>query len=438
MSLPDGAELGSTTDKTVLIKGDKRSIAERAAALHTEGRRVVGILQSIEGMAIPTWQGGDGKATYLRGRSAEVKKWEAHRDLLKASGDSLNSYAEALGVAQERAQSAIDKWEEGEKATRDATTTYNDQVASYNQWVEQQRCNPASSPSFGPARPETFVDPGEKMREEAKEVLKDARESLDKAGHSCVRELGGLPGAKTEHGQMKHAEFEAKGPKVKWGAWSDTFGQGMGKDDLLGREGSKKPPFEISLGSVEGKLRAWGYEGKVEDYWGDVKVNAEGKVIVGEIAGKASAKIVSDGIEAEVGAKATVVRVEGKTGAEYGYAEVKAEASAEVAAEAKGTASATLSEGVHVGGEAFAGAKADAKVSGDVAGVGGTAGVEGWAGVGAAADAEVGWDDGKVTIGGELGVGLGLGGKVDLDITIDAREVANAGGDLVDAIGGLF
>lgn len=438
MSLPDGAELGSTADATALIKGDKSSVAERAAALHAERRRVVGILQSIEGMAIPTWQGGDGKATYLQSRSAEVKKWEAYRDLLKASGDSLNSYADALGIAQERAQSAIDKWEAGEKATKDATTAYNERVASYNQWVEQQQCNPSPAPSFGPAPPGQFVDPGEELREEAQEVLKDARESLDKAGLSCVNELGGLPGAKTEHGQMDHAEFEAKGPKVKWGAWSETFGQGMGKDDLLGREGSKKPPFEISLGSVEGKLRAWGYEGKVEDYWGDVKVNAEGKIIVGEIAGKASAKIVSDGIEAEVGAKATAVRVEGKAGAEYGYAEVKGEASAEVAAEAKGAASATLSEGVHVGGEAFAGAKADAKVSGDVAGVGGTAGVEGWAGVGAAADAEVGWDDGKVTIGGELGVGLGLGGKVDLDITVDVGEVADAGGDLVDAIGGLF
>lgn len=438
MSLPDGAELGSTTDATDLIKGDKASIAERANALHTEKRRVVGILQSIEGMAIPTWQGGDGKATYLQSRSAEVKKWEAYRDLLNASGDSLNSYADALGIAQERAQTAIDKWDEGEKATRDATSTYNEQVASYNQWVEHQRCNPSSAPSFGPTHPGQFVDPGEKMREEAQGILKDARESLDKAGLSCVSELGGMPGAKTEHGQMDHTEFEVKGPKVKWGAWSETFGQGMGKDDLLGREGSKKPPFEISLGSVEGKLRAWGYEGKVEDYWGDVRVNAEGKVIVGELAGKASAKIVSDGIQAELGAKATAVRVEGKAGAEYGYAEVKGEASAEVSAEAKGVASATLSEGVHVGGEAFAGAKADAKVSGDVAGIGGTAGVEGWAGVGAAADAEVGWDDGKITIGGEFGVGLGLGGKVDLDLTIDAKEVAGAGGDLVDAIGGLF
>ncbi|WP_232680075.1 hypothetical protein, partial [Nocardioides sp. R-C-SC26] len=71
---------------------------------------------------------------------------------------------------------------------------------------------------------------------------------------------------------------------------------------------------------------------------------------------------------------------------------------------------------------------------GDVGGVGGEVKAEGWAGSGAAADAEIGWKDGKLTVKGEGGVAVLLGGKLSGGVTLDLPEIASNGGKLIDAI----
>ena len=85
--------------------------------------------------------------------------------------------------------------------------------------------------------------------------------------------------------------------------------------------------------------------------------------------------------------------------------------------------------------EAFVGAKVSGDASAEVAGV--TAGVHGeaWAGAGAEASGQFGMgNDGKFHVGGSLGVGLGLGGKVGFDASIDpvgvAHTVENVAGDV--------
>jgi hypothetical protein len=79
-----------------------------------------------------------------------------------------------------------------------------------------------------------------------------------------------------------------------------------------------------------------------------------------------------------------------------------------------------------------------------VGGIGAGVKGEAWAGVGVAADATFGMKDGKFTIGGEFGAGLGIGGKIGGEITIDpgkvvdtAKDIGNAVGDAASTVGNV-
>jgi hypothetical protein len=64
---------------------------------------------------------------------------------------------------------------------------------------------------------------------------------------------------------------------------------------------------------------------------------------------------------------------------------------------------------------------------------------EGWAGAGAEAEFKFGkGEDGKWHIGGSAGVGLGLGGKVGGEITVDPAKITTTVTDAAKAVGDLF
>ena len=67
--------------------------------------------------------------------------------------------------------------------------------------------------------------------------------------------------------------------------------------------------------------------------------------------------------------------------------------------------------------------------------MGGTVGAEGWAGAGVAADADIGYHDGEITVDFGVGAALGLGGKVHGGFTIDIPKVIDTGGDIIHDIG---
>ncbi|MGH1556205.1 hypothetical protein ACRAWF_43865 [Streptomyces sp. L7] len=120
--------------------------------------------------------------------------------------------------------------------------------------------------------------------------------------------------------------------------------------------------------------------------------------------------------------------------AQYGVLGAQGEAKAFAGADASAKVSVGK-DGLHGGAEAFAGAKATGSLSADVAGVGAGVNGEAWAGAGAEAKADLGRTDGKYTIGGEVGLGLGLGGKVGFSVNVDAGKLGDALGDGADAVG---
>jgi type VII secretion system ESX-1 substrate len=434
MSLPEGAELGSTKDPKALIKGEPAQVRANATRLSDEARRVASLAGDFEAVGVAGWSGGFGEPAYAAKRSSEQKKWTLYADLLEEAASSLSTYAGALTTAQSKAADAIAKWQAGEDATAKATADYNAAVDSYNDYLQRRACVPTVgpvAPSLGPARPGPFVDPGEALRKEAEQILEDARTALDAAGMTAVQELGGLPGAKVETDSGPGGSTEVKGPKVNWGSWTKTFGNDH--DDITGRR-RPESPFTIDFGKVSAEAHAWGAEGSVDDYWGDVKVHADGKITVLGAEVGASGKIDSNGLVVEAKAGLTVVKLEGSTNAEWGIVEAEVKAAASVEASAEGQLEIGKG-GVHAGGEAMAGGKIEGEISGDIGGVGGEGKAEGWAGIGIAGDLDVGMKDGKFDIGGSGGVAVLLGGKLEGHITIDPGQVIDTGGDIIEGIG---
>ena len=443
MTLPQGAELGTTSDPKALIKGEPSQVEANASRLSDESTRVAGLADDVDAITVAGWSGGFGQPAYESARSAEQDKWKTYADLLKQAGSALSTYAGALTTAQGKAADAIAKWKQGEELTQAAVTTYNNAVDAYNAYVNRPVPVPSIGggpvpPSIGPGKPGPFVDPGQSLRDEAQQILDDAREALESAGATAVKELGGLEGAKTEGSSGPSADGKVEGPSIDWKGFEKSFGTDPGDSaDDPDRKGRSDSKFKINLGEVEGDAKVWGAEGSWEDYWGDVKVKADGSVTVLGVEGSATAHIGDDGVVIGANGKAVLIGAEGSVGGEWGIAEAEAKGEAYLGANAEGDLKLGLT-GAHANGELFAGAKAEGSVSGDVGGVGGEVKAEGWAGIGIGGDVDLGFDDGKFHIGGSGGAALGLGGKIGGEITIDPGQIIDTGGDIIGGIGEMF
>ena len=443
MTLPEGAALGTTEDPKALVKGEPAHVDAAASRLSEEATRIKGIGSQFAAVRIPSWDGGLGQPAYAAQHAAEVKKWTAYGELLTLAGGALRTYAGALRTAQSRAQDAIDRWREGEEATAAAVASYNAAVKAYNDSLNQCVTVPSYGgsggqvPRMGPAHPGVFVDPGEALRQQAEQILEDARTALDEAGAAAVKELGGLEGARTETSSGPGASGSVEGPSFSWNGWEQTFGNSA--DDPTGKGGDPagESPWELSLGSAEGEAHAWGAEGEWEDHVAGGTVKADGSVVVLGVEGNAQATVNADGLNVGAGVKGTIAGAEGSAAAEFGYAEVGAEASAYAGGEASGEVLVDRT-GAHASGELFAGGKVEGSLSGDVGGVGGEVTAEGWAGIGASFEADYGFEDGKLTIGASGGAAVLLGGKVGGSVSVDFNEVKDTAGDIVDSIGGLL
>jgi hypothetical protein len=199
---------------------------------------------------------------------------------------------------------------------------------------------------------------------------------------------------------------------------------------------AKKPRgWEAKLWERKAEVNAWEKEAKGESQFGDDgKVSGKAGVKLLGAEGTAGASIKDGRAQFGVGGKAYLAQASAEGGVEYGPAALKGDATGFVGAEAATNASVGK-DGVHAGAEAFAGAKATASGHVDVAGIGAGATAEGWAGVGAAAHADAGMKDGKFVIGADVGVGLGLGGKVGFQAEIDPQKFVDTVGDVGDAVG---
>ena len=432
MTAPAHKELGQSKDPVELVPGNAEHVHHDAGIFQAEATKCDSIATSLKGVRTPHWTGpaADGFEATM---GYEPKLWSTLSDQFDKSAKALEGHGSAIASAQSKARDAIAKWDEGELATKTAVATYNKQVDAYNSSL----CvpSPAGIPSIGPARPGPFVDPGQSLRDEAERILDAARKSVESSAGTTMAALGAMPGAKTSGSTSgPSASGSAEGPKFSWKLGENKYGtQPEHGSHALPEAG----PFSLSLGKIKGDAHVWGAKGSAEDYWGPVKVHANGDFSVLGADGDASAKLDKNGLDLGAHGEAYLAKAHGEAGGKWGYAEGKVTGNAMAGVDANGDVVVTPTS-AHAGGEAFAGAKADVGAEGDFAGVGGEGKAEGWAGAGIAGDVDLGYDGGKLHVAGSGGVALGLGGKLSGGITVDVPEVVHSIGDAADFVGGLF
>lgn len=459
MTIPKGAELGETNDPKALILGDKAAVAEFATTFLDEQRRIGEVLESIEGLAVPTWQGGFGKAGYTYKKGKEAEAIETYRDTLKDAGTILNSYSDALGTAQDRAQEAIDKWNEGEATTKKALADHNAAVDGYNRQVDAHnaaiKSGQTTIPLIGYVHPGPFVDPGEDLRTEAKEILADAREQLNDAGGSAIKPKPSWAGLNTEaEADVTRGGVLGALGKILGGIF-DTEADDLATSGLSGElKGFEISPDgkEIQLFDANGEVHEFRIEGNLKGQVGDIKLEADGSLTLNSVSGEAVGKIDEDGLHLGVGIHQRTIEVEGSLSMRDGYLTMGGNAYAYIGTDAEAKLNVGR-EGVEAGFDVASGAKAGIDGSLNYGGIGIGFAAEGQTGTGAAGGAEYGWKDGKFTFGFEAGLADGVGGKIRPTVELDfpeigrtaqgivanpddaARELAGTAGDIGKVVG---
>lgn len=180
-------QLGQTSDPRQLVHGDASAIRSAASKLTAFSS---GFGETADGLGrIDTghWEGAAADA--FRAKFApEPAKWSAASEAMSKASGALESYAGAVESAQGQARHAIDLWNQGQEATRQAAAAYNQQVAAYNSAAKayNARLQAGQNPGTRPSQPGSFSDPGEALREEARQVLNSARQDRDTAAASAA------------------------------------------------------------------------------------------------------------------------------------------------------------------------------------------------------------------------------------------------------------
>ncbi|MER6844420.1 putative T7SS-secreted protein [Streptomyces platensis] len=394
-------ELGETKDPKGLIPGNAGDVEGVARTLKKQSGKFESVAKGLGAVRISGWNGAAGDRFWEK-LSGEKKNWLYASDALSDAAAAISGYAEALSAAQGKAREAIELWDGGDEGQaqlvlRTARQDLRDHADSAAGKLKDAAGGASDAPSW--------LQRAGKTAEQQKESGKVS---------VSIRELH-ESSPLTDKPRSRKKYFGAAGPEDP---------------------NAKKPrASEVKLWERKAEVSAWEAEAEGESQFGDDgKVSGKAGLKLLGAEGTAAASVTDGKLRVGAGGKAYLAQASAEGGVEYGVAAAKADATAFAGAEAQVNTSVGK-DGVHAGAEAFAGAKATASGHVDVAGIGAGATAEGWAGAGAAAHADAGMKDGKFVIGADVGVGLGLGGKVGFQAEIDPQKVADSFSDIGDKVG---
>ncbi|MER6243353.1 putative T7SS-secreted protein [Streptomyces griseorubiginosus] len=168
--------LGETEDPRELIHGSAGALRERAGHLRKFAAAFENVGQGMRSLDPGEWRGRAADAFRAK-FDVQPKQWLTAADACTAAAGALESYAETVSWAQERARAAIETYRAAQDASRRAADTYEAQVSAYNQAADRYNATAEAGgdPGVKPTKPSDFVDPGTAGREEAQEILTHAR-----------------------------------------------------------------------------------------------------------------------------------------------------------------------------------------------------------------------------------------------------------------------
>ncbi|WP_062078567.1 WXG100 family type VII secretion target [Demequina globuliformis] len=427
MTAPSAPALGTSDDPTVLVPGDAGAIRGFADDVRSWGTKLDDSGVDLRGISVSQWQGS--AATAFEDAFAEVPgMWLTAADLLAECATALETYADAITTAQTSAQQAIDVWNEGEQASQDARTLYNNQVAAYNNAITRQWILPPVP---------VYSDPGVALRSEAEDTLQQAREDLHTAGMDALVALVRAGG-----GSLNQGVSEGPGTESSWSwgsATSDQWKQQWGKEGWAGLDGAPSLGLSAVLASAHASAWVWRAQGSTQTFVGPANgmFFAEGEASALSTSATGSVSASDKGVALNVDAEAELIGASGAVGYTNDYSTV--EVAGDIGAGIYGDADATLGmEGIDVGAEVLFGAKAGVDADVSVGGIGFSGTAEGWAGAGAGLDGTFGYEDGKLTIGASAGLAWGFGGSLSGGVTLDFEEMGNTATDMWTTVSGWW
>ncbi|WP_331449183.1 putative T7SS-secreted protein [Streptomyces prasinus] len=203
----DEMDLGQSEDKTKLVHGSAekiRSTAGKLRAFHTAFDDAGEGLKGLDSSQLK----GEAAEALRTAVSTQPPKWFTGADACEKAAVALEAFAGTVSWAQGQAQTAIEKWKEGVKASEDAADAHRKKVDTYNRAVDRYNALPPDKrdPSTLPPCPApTFEDPGRKLMSEAQEILAEARKQRNTAAETArtaVRAARGTAPEKPSYAQQ--------------------------------------------------------------------------------------------------------------------------------------------------------------------------------------------------------------------------------------------
>jgi RHS repeat-associated protein len=180
-------QLGQTDDPAQLVHGDPSAIRSSAGRLRAFSGAFGETARGLQGTDSAHWTGAAADA--FRARFApHPARWQDASSATGTAAGALESYAGAVESAQGQARQAVATYEQGQQATAQAQASYNAQVAAYNRAAQAYNTTLAdgADPGRAPTQPEAFDDPGAALRQQAAQLLGDARNARDGAAASAA------------------------------------------------------------------------------------------------------------------------------------------------------------------------------------------------------------------------------------------------------------
>lgn len=419
------ATLGSTDDPKDLVPGEAGKIGEIETDLNKWADTFEKIGDGLRDVRIRDWVGQASDAFWPT-LAKEKTNWYYASDAMSGAAKAAHGYATTLTWAQGQAATAIAKWKAGDhEGAEQVLTSARKQLKE-----EADKLTKKLHDLAGDAKHAPSWLAGIRSGVDAKKWAEDHG-----VGKSAIAPEAWAREKKSWFGTAdnpRHREREwGKGEDGSWYLRDKTAAEPGADDDATP---GKKAEWSIKLAEWSGKASVWSAGIDGDGKWGDTKYKYEAGVQTLGVDGSVGASVTNGQFQAGVSGSAYLAQASASGSVEYGVVGAGAEGKAFVGADA-GVKLSAGKDGVHAGAEAFAGAKATGSASADVAGIGAGVNGEAWAGVGAEAHADIGMKDGKFTLGGDVGVGLGVGGKVGFNVTVDPGKLGDALSDGADAVG---
>ncbi|MEW2134804.1 putative T7SS-secreted protein [Streptomyces sp. NPDC005435] len=411
-----GTTLGWTHDPKKLIPGDVGKLHKLATELNGWSKKFEKLGDGLRDLKIPGWTGQASDA-FWPVLAKEKANWYLVADAMSGAAGAVTSYASTLDWAQKQAATAIHQWEHGDHDAAETTLeNARKQLKPETEKLTKKLDDLAGGASHAPAwlaRARARADSWQFVKDHG--MGKTAQNRWKKEGMPWASDFG------------RRSKEWGKDENGNWFIRDKPEPSGEPEEGA----GGKKTNVSVKIAEWSDKADAWSTGTKGDGNWAGGKVKGQFDASVLGVDGTAGASYTNGRLQAGVAGTAYLGQVSGNASYEYGVVGVQAEGKAFAGAEASANVGVGK-DGLHAGAEGFAGAKASGSVGADVAGVGAGVNGEAWAGIGASADVDAGMKDGKITIGGNLGVGLGVGGKIGFDVTVDPGKVGDTIADAAD------